>query len=362
MKDPARRAGSLHLDILQGADVLAPGLSRAQLPLLRALKADESFTVTRWRFHSIKAPALFPYMYGPLALRTAFSRAAILHVANAWYAHVVPLAHVPTLVTCYDLVELQEAETASYVKPHRRLHYRALLRGLRRADAIVCTSQATARAVLSFLPQVEDRLSVIYPSLSPTFLSKCSTNARTDPPYVLYVGSEQPRKNIRRLVEAVAEARRTIPELRLVKVGGHQTAEGRATFWRVLEETGLAPYTTIREQVSDEELRALYEGATLLWHATLREGFGYPPLEAMARGCPVLVSDRDSLPEVTGGAALVVDPTDVRDMARAIERLTRDAELRSALTARGRRQVERFGEAGMIEAYKHLYRRLARSV
>jgi glycosyltransferase involved in cell wall biosynthesis len=147
-----------------------------------------------------------------------------------------------------------------------------------------------------------------------------------------------------------------VPYLRFVKVGGHQTESGRASLLDCLRRHGMMQHTTLIERVTDEELVCLYRGACLTALISLQEGFGFPALEAMASGSPVVVSNRDSLPEVTGGNALVINPVDVRSIASAIERIVQDDDLRRALQAEGPRRAAQFSWERTTREYAALYR------
>jgi len=113
--------------------------------------------------------------------------------------------------------------------------------------------------------------------------------------------------------------------------------------------------TALLEHVADDDLVMLYRAATATALPSLREGFGFPPLEAMACGCPAIVSNRDSLPETTGGAALVVDPLNTEAIATAIERLACDDRLRDDLIRRGVERARFFSWSRAASAYAALY-------
>ena len=148
--------------------------------------------------------------------------------------------------------------------------------------------------------------------------------------YLLAVASHNPNKNLARLVEA--HGMLPEPRCRLVLVGGRDDAVFREV------SAGQARAVTSLGAVGDAELRLLYAGALALVFPSLYEGFGLPPIEAMACGCPVIASDAAAMPEVCGDAALYVDPTDTAGLAAAIRQLVDDAGLRGRLIAAGHAQ------------------------
>jgi alpha-1,3-rhamnosyl/mannosyltransferase len=152
--------------------------------------------------------------------------------------------------------------------------------------------------------------------------------------FVLYLGSNKPHKNLGRLVEAWAQFRNSKFEIRSLVVAGHwdsryPQAQQKAT------ELGLGEAVRFLGDVSEADLPALYNLATVFAFPSLYEGFGLPPLEAMACGTPVVCANTSSLPEVVGDAALLFDPLDVPALAAALAQALSDADLRTALHARG---------------------------
>ena len=169
-------------------------------------------------------------------------------------------------------------------------------------------------------------------------------------PYVLSVGVLQPRKNIARLMQAFRFEKKARPEL------PHQLVVTGKTGW------GAAPQTTEKDvrftgYVEDDELPALYAGADVFAYPSLYEGFGLPILEAMAAGAPVLTSNRSSMPEVAGDAAVKVDPYDVNSIRDGLGLLLRDADLRDELRARGRAWAEHFTVQAQARETLAAYRR-----
>jgi glycosyltransferase involved in cell wall biosynthesis len=167
-------------------------------------------------------------------------------------------------------------------------------------------------------------------------ITQVKERLRLDRPYVLAVGSLQPRKNLRRLLDAWEQLGSTTAGLELVVAGGE---------FRVFSSAGLdrlPPRVRLLGYVAESDLVPLYSGAMLFCYPSLYEGFGMPPLEAMACGTPVITSNTTSLPEVVGDAALLVNPLEIDSIAVALRQLIEDADLRSTLRERGLRRSRRF--------------------
>jgi glycosyltransferase involved in cell wall biosynthesis len=158
--------------------------------------------------------------------------------------------------------------------------------------------------------------------------------------FILYVGSLEPRKNINTLIKSYVQLRRSNPHLKpkLVLIGGESPLFADVQL-RVKDYAGDIVFKGF---IDDETLRAFYSKAALVAYPSLYEGFGLPPLEAMASGTPVITSDGSSIPEVVGEAAFMIDPRSVEQLTNAMVRLLTDKELRQKLVALGKIQVERF--------------------
>jgi glycosyltransferase involved in cell wall biosynthesis len=179
---------------------------------------------------------------------------------------------------------------------------------------------------------------------------------------VLFVGSEHPRKNLGTLLRAFArlKRRRRFRELRLVKVG--EAGDGEAPFRRAtlaaIRDLALERDVVLAGHVDDQALPGYYSGAAAFAFPSLAEGFGLPPLEAMACGCPAVVSTAGALPEVTGGAALTVPPADAAALAGALEQVLSDHGCAAELRARGLRRAAAFSwERAALET-RAVYRRV----
>jgi alpha-1,3-rhamnosyl/mannosyltransferase len=222
----------------------------------------------------------------------------------------------------------------------------ALAPAVRRADHVIVPSRATRDDVLALLRADPDRVSVIPEGVAEAFrpLETAEVAARLEPlglrpgHYLLFIGTMEPRKNLPRLLEAMERAGSEVGPLVTAGGRGWHDAGLRDTIAR-LERAGRARHLGY---VADELRPALLAGARAFVYPSLYEGFGLPPLEAMACGTPVVTSNLASLPEVTGDAALLIDPTDVPALAEALVRVWRDAGLRADLRARGLARAREF--------------------
>ncbi len=262
-------------------------------------------------------------------------------------AHALPL--IPSsrsVVTIHDLGFLHHPEAHTLVQ---RLYYRFFTRlSVRRATHLIAISKATKQDLQRFYDVAPEKVSVVYHGVHPRFrpISDQGMIGRTlqrygiQTPYLLFVSTIQPRKNVARLIEAFAAARQRIGSaspLTLVLAGKQgwltKQIERRAT------ELGIADQVQFVGYVPDMDLPLLLNGALAYVVPSLFEGFGMTVLEAQACGTPVLASNVSSLPEVVGDAGLLVNPLDVRDITDGIVRLMDDVELRENLRERGIKHV-----------------------
>lgn len=174
--------------------------------------------------------------------------------------------------------------------------------------------------------------------------------------YLLYVGGIDRRKNIPLLLEGMRAIVAQRPEAELVLAGRYRDDPDFAEFVVRVKRLGLEDSVRLLGYVAEEELAALYGGCSVFVYPSLYEGFGLPPLEAMACGAPVVAADRTALPEVLGHAALLVDPQDVAELAEAILSLLDHPERRRELSEAGRRQAKRFNWEATARATLDAYR------
>jgi glycosyltransferase involved in cell wall biosynthesis len=252
----------------------------------------------------------------------------------------------PWMVTIHDIGPLTHPEYFSEGRPW--LMRAALRQAARKAEALVCVSEATAREVRSYLgTSLDDKLFVVPEGVAPVFLSEASEachnplggRLNNDTSFILSAGSINPRKNLPRIIEALEMLQAQVPH-HLVLTGARGWQSGGA--WERIQASSAAERIHFLGFVTDQELKALYHKADAFIYPSLFEGFGLPVLEAMACGCPVVTSNISSLPEVAGDAALLVDPTDCEALANAILRVVRDQDLAEDLRQRGRKRSHLF--------------------
>lgn len=261
--------------------------------------------------------------------------------------NVVPLASaVPSVVTVHDLAFLSHPEAFHAAK---RRYLTAMTRlSVRRARRVIAVSAHTRDDLVRHFGVNPARVVVIpnaaderfRPSADRDTLARFRAKNALPERYILFVGTLEPRKNLRRLIEAFARIAGDQPDVKLVIVG--------ASGWLTSDLAPLVHAHHLRDRiifmgyVQDDALPLWYQGASVFCYPSLYEGFGLPVLEAMACGTPVVTSRTSSLPEVTGEAALLVDPTDVPGIARALTALLADGARRRELAAAGRAHARRY--------------------
>ncbi len=262
-------------------------------------------------------------------------------------AHVVPLAHPRSVVTIHDLGYRAFPEA----HPWRARQYLDWSTRWSAAVArrVIVPSEATARDLADAYGTPRERIVVVPHGYHPRFRPLPDDEVRDGlarlgipRPYVLFVGTLQPRKNLARVLEAFETlAARGLPH-HLVLVGRRGWLAD--PLFAAIERPGSPARGRIHVTgyLADEDLPVVYTGAAALAFPSLYEGFGLPALEAMACGTPVLASNTSSLPEVVGDAALTVDPLDTRAITAALDRLLTDQTLRGDLRERGLARAQQF--------------------
>jgi len=279
-------------------------------------------------------------------LRMDFSKlvpgAAIFHATE----HLLPpLRDVPTVLTIHDLI------FKLFPEHHKKLNYYFLNTAVplfvRRADAIIAVSQATKNDLMRHYGTPDNKITVVHEAAAPHFRvvpnsEVARVRAKYDLPerFLLSVGTIEPRKNLTRLVEALARLRKGDRHLQLVVVGSKGWMFDE--FFAKIEELGMQGAVRMLGFVPDEDLPAVFRAATVYVMASVYEGAGLPLLEAMACGVPVVSSRESSLPELGADVPRYFNPHDVDNMTEVLRQVLEDEALRAHMAAQGPVRAGRF--------------------
>lgn len=278
----------------------------------------------------------------------------LLHLTNQSLSSALAFkANRACVLTVHDLAIMthkHDPEIVGNMKPYDIVFDNLARRGLRRFRSVIASSKSTCQELVRYLDYPSERLHVVYLGVDHDLFQPSSVaddfHARyhLDPEarYLLYVGSEDRRKNLHRLIKAFASLASSFPEVQLLKVGAARFTRERDKLSRSIKECALEGRVRFLDQVPDNDLVAFYNLAEAFVFPSLYEGFGLPVLEAMACGTPVIVSKAASLPEVAGDAAILVDPYDEINIAGAILRVLSDSEQAKALGQKGLQRARMF--------------------
>jgi glycosyltransferase involved in cell wall biosynthesis len=296
----------------------------------------------------------------PLLKRGCFD---LLHAPG----YVAPLlSPVSVVVTLYDLLAFTHPE---FCTAANRLHYRLLVPlSLRKAARIIVPSEATRRDLLRCMPAVAGKVRVIplgigdefRPARDEAAMLRLRGKYGLAGRFILFVGGLEPKKNLARLIESYRLLRLN-PNLR------HQLVIAGALSWdrdrvqRAARAQGVADSVLFTGFVPPEELPTLYAMADLFVFPSLYEGFGLPPLEAMACGTPAIVSDRGALPEIAGRAARIVDPLSPEAIAGAMEAVLTNPAIHADLRDKGLACARQFSWSGTAAATEAVYQEIGGS-
>jgi glycosyltransferase involved in cell wall biosynthesis len=341
----ARLGGQLSVFVTRGDD----GLDGAPLRRIRA----------PFRTPNEYARALWEQAVVPIDVRRL--RPDVYHSPN----YIIPAALAcPSIVTVHDTAFLDRS--VHRITSH--LYLSALTAvALRKATRVVCVSQYTAGVLVARYPRVAAKVRVIGEGVGERFSPQPRQAVRTlrarlglERPYLLFVGTVEPRKNIARLIRAfeIAVQREGLPhDLVLAGADGWKMRSVRAAY----ERSPLRDRIRRIGYLPDADLPAMYAGADAFVYPSLLEGYGLPPLEAMACGTPVMTSSTTALGEVAGPAALTVEPRDTAALADAIARVLGDGVLRDALRERGFARAAALRWDAVADEMIALYREVAAS-
>ena len=325
-----RNEYTLFYDVRQSVVHRGPKGKNVQEKGLSIQKGDTLFFWEQWRLPQAVKHQRLDLFHSPA--NTTFSRGKI-----------------PLVVTVHDTI-IQQIQHNRWFK---NLYFKKLQPFLlNRADRIIVPSEYSKNNLIQLLNIPSKKIEVIYQGVSPDFriLSDAQTIEITKKklgikdPYILFAGGESPWKNVSRLIEAFSllrkkkssEAKLVITGIRSISIMEKHKAEIQSHGLTLNEDVSILGY------IHEDDLIALYNAATIFVYPSLNEGFGFPPLEAMACNTPVAASRAASVPEVVGDAALLFEAADVNDMAEKIYTLLTDGDLRQTLKEKGLTRVKNF--------------------
>ena len=277
----------------------------------------------------------------------------------------------PYVLTVHDLLEhMYGSRDASSFR--RSAHFYLTRRVLRKASRVIAVSQFTKNEIEKLFSIPGRRIEVVYNAIDERFLHGHATEADREMiaqrylvnyPFVLYAGAIRPHKNVVRIIEAFSSLKNELqkedylPDLKLIIIGDDLSSHPRLR--RTVVRSGVQNDVRFLGFVPIEVLRIFYDVAKVFVFPSLYEGFGLPPLEAMAHGTPVVTSNTSSLPEVAGNAALLVNPENVFEIRRGLQRVLVDATLRERMKQRGYEQAQRFSWTNSVSRILEIYREVA---
>jgi glycosyltransferase involved in cell wall biosynthesis len=324
----------------------------------------DSGDVLGQNFRMVPEPAPMYSLSEQFRIPLSLARERVQMVHEPHYV-LPPAIRCRSVVTIHDCIHLMFPQ---YL-PSRLAHVYAkgsMWSATRKADRVLTVSEASKRDILRFFDIPPEKVVVIYNAIDERFLGPADTTRmdlvrrryQLDHPFILYVGNIKPHKNIERLVEAFAIARQGGPDnLKLIIIGDELSRY--PVLRQAVHRHQLEKFVRFLGYQPQETLAAFYRLARAFVFPSLYEGFGLPPLEAMACGTPVVTSNVSSLPEVAGGAALLVDPHDAAAIADGIRRAVTDDTLRADLIAKGHARARDFSWQQSVAKIHQIYMEVA---
>ena len=323
-------------------------------------------------FKAVPLPDRENTLKGNLEFRAIVRRLQcdVVHIPHLfWIPRGLPC---PYVLTVHDLLDhMYGSRDGSNLR--RNVHLQLTRRVLSKAARVLAVSQFTRSEITRVFAIPDDRIEVVYNAIDERFLHGHASPAdreliaeryQVNYPFLLYAGAIRPHKNVVRTIEAFSalktelEKEQQLPDLKLIIIG--DDLSGHPGLRRTVVRSGVQNDVRFLGFVPIEVLRIFYDVAKIFVFPSLYEGFGLPPLEAMAHGTPVVTSNTSSLPEVAGNAALLVNPENVFEIQRALQKALLDPVLRSRMKERGYAQAQRFSWTSSVERILAIYREVAR--
>jgi len=296
---------------------------------------------------------------------------AIVHLSNQNLALALLVNQLPkSVITVHDIIPyvnlLKHPSQARYGSVLERLLIRINARSIHKATRIIADSDYTRNDLINFLGINRDKIDVVPLGVDHSVFRPLKVPAdfyvryhlRAEDRYILYVGSKDPRKNLKTLCAAVRKVCDVVPWARLLIVGRRGTPEQEKALREWVRNLNLTEHVRFIPFLPLAELPLMYNASTVFVYPSLYEGFGLPTLEAMACGCPVVASNATSLPEVVGDGGLLIEPKDVEAWAAAIVKVLTQDEVRQELRERGLKRAQYFSDERQADETIKVYEKL----
>jgi len=267
--------------------------------------------------------------------------ADLYHLPHQQFARYSNFINKPCIITVHD-ISLQ-CSSLYNLNTRMKIYLKFDKWGFKNAKHIIAISNYTRNDLISKLNLSPDRISVVLQGVDHDIYYPRKVHS-FDFQYILYVGSEQPRKNLSSLLKAFQHIKmdKRFKDLKLIKIGSPGLEYDRNTTLKIIHDLNLQNEVIFTGFISEAELPIYYSNAICFILPSLYEGFGLPLLEAMACGCPVIASNITAIPEVIGDAGILIDPLNENEIAGTIEQLLTDNKLREDLIERGFKQGKKF--------------------
>ncbi|MDD3245396.1 MAG: glycosyltransferase family 1 protein [Methanosarcina sp.] len=283
------------------------------------------------------------YFVYPLIVKKSITENNVKHIFSQEWGYLLNYIELDkSVINCYDLIPWVYENNHSFF-------WKLNIKGLNKADKIITISEYSKNDIIKHLGYPEDRIHIIYPAVdhehyfpnkSKEILKKFNINENEY--VILYVGSEQQRKNVPFLIKSFAILKNNLPHVKLIKIGKPQKRGKREENLNLISKLNLQNDILIIDTVPEADLPRYYNAADLFVYPSLYEGFGLPPLEAMACGCPVITSNTSSLPEVVGDAGIMFDPCDVDGLADLMYTVLTNEILKEDMSKKGLERAKLF--------------------
>ncbi len=288
-------------------------------------------------------------------LRRDIEKDGIIHFTEPYFGHFLYFMNTKnTVITCHDIYHT----VVNDFKGSNKIFYNLSMKGMLKAKKIITDSENTKRDLMNYLKCPEEKIKVIPLGVDLEKYRKCPVTVNKDEnvKYIVHVGAEgyKGRKNVYGLIRAFYKLKKRMPEVKMIQAG-----VAKRVYAKLVEEFGLQHDIQFVGIASEDKVIKLYNNADVFVFPSYYEGFGLPPLEAMACGCPVITSNTSSLPEVIGDAGIMVDPNDIDGLSNAMYEVLINDGLRQDMIKKGLKRAKLFSwvrtAKETYDIYKEIY-------